>query len=388
MDLEKFSVSKATGFLPERPPLARLPGYYEPWETILDNLSALNNEKKIRDVVLSLPLLDVNSDLLPSEEAWERAHLVLSFLGQSYLWVEGEQGVPPCVPKCIAVPWCIVSDHLDVLPTLNYASSVLHNWHLLEPSKRIEQDNIGTNITFTGSRSEEWFYLISLFSELEAGPVIAQMPEAYKAIDTKDNKTIYEVLKSTVSCFAKLTQLLKRMDEHVSPEFFFYHLAVYFNGTDEQNVYPDGFVYEGTVPEVRKVPPTNAAQSSTIPAFDIFLDVQHTGTTRKSFRNDRAQMPKYHRNFLEELEKQPSMREYITTCGDPQLSATYNEALKGLSEFRSQHIVLVTRYVVIPYRNLMNGEAGNKSNDSEESVPLPFMTHLQSSRNETSQSEV
>lgn len=225
------------------------------------------------------------------------------------------------------------------------------------------------------------------------GPVIARIPEAYKAITSNDNKIIQDVLTSTVSCFAKLIQLLKRMDENISPEFFFHQLAPFFNGTDEsQDAYPDGLAYEGVVPEVKKTPSTSAAQNSTIPTFDIFLGIQHKESTKKAFYYKRQQMPKHHRRFLEALEKQPSLREYIMTCGDPQLLATYNEALKGLSEFRSQHIVLVTRFVVIPFRNItsVGGEAsdGNSTNEDSNDTPLPFMAHLQSSRNETSQSEL
>ena len=88
-DIEDFSIEKSTGFLSPKPPLSRLPTYYDPWEDLVSKLPALNQDRKTREAALELPLLEVNDQLLNSEEAWKRAYVVLTFLGQSYIWVEG-----------------------------------------------------------------------------------------------------------------------------------------------------------------------------------------------------------------------------------------------------------------------------------------------------------
>lgn len=46
--LEDYGISEKTGFLPEQPPLRRLPEYFEPWEQVVDDLSHLLVAWKLR----------------------------------------------------------------------------------------------------------------------------------------------------------------------------------------------------------------------------------------------------------------------------------------------------------------------------------------------------
>lgn len=50
--LEYYDISVKTGFLPESPPLRRLPdGYFEPWEDMMDDFNGLLLAGKLRERV-------------------------------------------------------------------------------------------------------------------------------------------------------------------------------------------------------------------------------------------------------------------------------------------------------------------------------------------------
>lgn len=57
-------------------------------------------------------------------------------------------------------------------------------------------------------------------------------------------------------------------------------------------------------------------------------------------------MPAKHREFLNTLAKQPSVRSYVQESGDIELIKCYDKAVKALELFRSEHIKLVTSYII------------------------------------------
>lgn len=82
-----YQISPETGFLPPSPPLGRLPGdYFAPWEDLISRLPELNKLKQLRIEVDKLPERDFSHLTLQSEEEWRRAYVLLTFIGQSYIW--------------------------------------------------------------------------------------------------------------------------------------------------------------------------------------------------------------------------------------------------------------------------------------------------------------
>jgi len=83
--LEDFSMSSQNGFLPAEPPLRTLPDpYYAPWESIMAELPKLLLNRKLKQQVNQLPVLQT-SNLLTKRE-WQRAYSILSFLTHAYIW--------------------------------------------------------------------------------------------------------------------------------------------------------------------------------------------------------------------------------------------------------------------------------------------------------------
>ena len=64
--------------------------------------------------------------------------------------------------------------------------------------------------------------------------------------------------------------------------------------------------------------------------FDVFLGGTHTGSDAEFLQTMRHYMPAKHRDFLEALTHQPSVREYIKQCKDRDLIAAYNGAVEAL----------------------------------------------------------
>ena len=86
--LPQYGISK-NGFLPEEPPLQRLPqAYYQPWERIMEELPELIETQRIRQKVDALPILDTTQ--LGSEAEWQRACSLLALIAQGYIWTGPE----------------------------------------------------------------------------------------------------------------------------------------------------------------------------------------------------------------------------------------------------------------------------------------------------------
>ena len=92
MRLADYQVSATTGFMPEDPPLERLPEYYNSWEDLCSNLNKLGITSNLEAKVLESPLLDTR--YLISEPEWRRAYVLLGFITSTYIWCQAK---PPDV---------------------------------------------------------------------------------------------------------------------------------------------------------------------------------------------------------------------------------------------------------------------------------------------------
>ena len=89
-------------------------------------------------------------------------------------------------------------------------------------------------------------------------------------------------------------------------------------------------------------------------------------------------MPTKHREFLETLAHQPSVREYAKQSQNSKLIASYNGAIEALAKFRSEHVILVTRYIVNQKQHSVN-----PSLDMRGTGGTPFMMFLKKVRDNT-----
>ena len=348
MDAEPYQPSRFTGFLSSEEPLQRLPKHFAAWEETLDRLTELIEAGQLREEVGRWPQVHPSSDALPTERHWQRACLVLTLIAQGYVWMRGVEGTVGRLPAVLAKPWWEVSDHLGIPPVGTYASVVLYNWRLADPSCGVSPENLRTLHTYTGTRDEEWFYLVSMFCELAAAPGISAAIEAWSAIEESNSIHLVACLSRVASSLVEIRKSLDRMYEECKPDVFYHKIRPFQSGYTDTDTFPNGLIYDGLSEDPQRFGGASAAQSSLIPVFDILLGVEKTGEGGNFLRQQRWHMPRPHREFLMTLAKRPSLRSYVEQCKETELTSSYNECIKELAEFRSHHVILVTRMIVNP----------------------------------------
>ncbi|XP_067044904.1 indoleamine 2,3-dioxygenase 2-like isoform X1 [Acropora muricata] len=360
----EFDVSPVVGFVPEKEPLQCLADYFSPWEELARNLPYLvKNPGVLHQRINELPLLDHCN--LSSEDEWKRAHLVLACISHAYVWCKGDTGVAKVLPKCLAVPWVAVANYLGIPPVITHCSFALYNWKYIDPSKLLSMDNIDVAIMMTGSSSEEGFVKIPILMELEFGRNgLHAITDGQKSVKNADKAGVMEALKLMKATVTRLTEILLQTNDVVDPNEFYHNLRKYLSGWDGNPSLPYGLIYEGVSETPLKYSGGSAAESAIFQVLDAALGVTHVkdadSKAEDSFLNRmRYYMPPKHRAFIEAVEQGPSIRNFALTRGDPQLLQEYNECVKKLKDFRSSHLQIVARYIVVPgNRGKSNNQLG------------------------------
>lgn len=347
LDLSEYGVSPETGFLPKRP-LAPLRGdAFARWEDLLARLPQLIKNKTLREELLTLPETEFSASTLHSEEEWARAYALLSYLGQGYVWMAGQAGIVDRLPRVLAVPWVGVSEHLGLKPVGTYASTVLYNYSLRDPQGGMEIENLQALQNFLLEDDESRFFMAHVRVELAAVPGINAMTQCFQHIANNDLAALSECMKTLQSSLKGMVRESNRIYEVCDPVFFFVKLRPFLAGFKDLDPFPEGIVYEGVEEDPVEYYGASAGQSSSVFAFDMFLGTKHSGRKEHEFVSAmRDYMPRGHREFLNRLEAMPSVRDFCRESGDQELIGRYNGVVEELVKFRSNHIVLVTRYII------------------------------------------
>ncbi|KAH8734308.1 Indoleamine 2,3-dioxygenase [Ilyonectria robusta] len=402
-ELKKFSVSR-NAFLPEDSPLKHLPNaYYEPWELIAHNLPSLvkAGETGIRRAVAQLPIL--STDRLQSEPEWRRAYMILAFMTHAYVW--GGEKPEQILPPQITVPFLKVSKHLELPPVLTYAAANLWNFSCTGDDFS-ELSDLDTLVSFTGTKSEAWFLLISVAMEARAGAVIPPMMAALDAVKTRDYNVITSALNGLRTCIDGVGLLLERMYEHNEPSVFYNQIRPFLAGSKNMEAagLPKGVFYdegEGKGQWMQLRGGSNG-QSSLIQFFDIVLGIEHSTTGNNTPEKGmpsyhqlvRDYMPGPHARFLVHMSRMGSIRELANLPAvseeHQRLQVAYKAATEALTIFRTKHIGIVTRYIILPSKQAAMGSRQNlASSSSKDGAELKgtggttLVPFLKQSRDET-----
>uniref|UniRef100_A0A8C3H780 Indoleamine 2,3-dioxygenase 1 n=1 Tax=Chrysemys picta bellii TaxID=8478 RepID=A0A8C3H780_CHRPI len=311
-NLEEFHISEEHGFvLPD--PLTELPDYYAPWMNVAANLPHLIEGHQLRR---EMPLL--STQYLRGHRQLRLARLALGFITMGYVWQGG--GRQTILPRALAVPYCTISELLDLPPILVYADCVLANWKKRDPCGYVE--NLDILFSFPGGDSNKGFFLVSLLVEAAAAAGI-KVPSPN------------EIARG---CCLWL-------------QLFFRSLRIYLSGWKDNFLMPEGLVYEGVWDSPKQFFGGSAAQSSTLQCFDVLLGIQHSaaqGFSAEYLSCMRDYMPAAHRAFIQTLASGPSLRQFVLATGDAGLHAAFNKCVSVLADLRSYHIQIATKYITIP----------------------------------------
>ncbi|KAM7218321.1 Indoleamine 2,3-dioxygenase [Rhypophila decipiens] len=407
--LPRFDVT-GNGFLPDRVPLSRLPDpYYAPWESLIQSLASHIQDNTIRDHINNLPVLAL--DRLHTEDERRRAYLILTFFAHGYIWGGAEPA--DVLPPPVTVPLLRLSDILGLPPTATFASFNLWNFTCSHPSADFtDVDSLDALHTFTGTRDESWFYMVSVAIEAQGAyiiPILLQGLDALQSLISSEphppkdptwkahQAAILCATKSLVelsTCIAKMGHILDKMHAKCDPHTFYHRIRPFLAGSKNMAAagLPLGVFYDEGPAEsqtrkgqYRQLRGGSNGQSSLIQFLDIILGVEHSSSGNSQPESDitelkgpsekttsfhqevRSYMPRRHREFLEYVMEHGGggFRGVISqlllegsqmtsggdeTTGLGELIRAFKTATKALAEFRNKHLQLVTRYIIIPSR--------------------------------------
>lgn len=381
LGLAEFGVSPKTGFLPEQDPLHRLPRPFIAWEDVAQILPKMLVGDSIREVIEDLPPFP--TERLDSDREWERAMVLLSYLGHAYVW----SGPQPSsrLPASLAQPWHAVAVHLGRPPVLSYASYCLHNWRRIEHQRPIEAGNLALIQNFLGGEDEEWFVLIHADIEMRAAPAVCRLLDLQHAIAIKDEPEVRRLLDVVAASLEAMNHTMDRMTERCDPYVYFHRVRPYIHGWKDHPNLKGGVVYEG-VEEYAGRPQVfrgeTGAQSGIIPSFDAVLGIEHAEDQLRDYlREMREYMPPAHRAFLRHLESGPDLRRFLAGASDS-TKASYNACVAGVDRFRSTHLRFAASYI----HHQASNDAANPTDVGTGGTP--FMPYLRKHRDETRESRI
>jgi indoleamine 2,3-dioxygenase len=388
LSLSDFEISPEQGFLPQ-----------DPLEEVADcaPLNAFGRElPKLLSARRVRQFVDRQRSLLSSiptswqEQDYRAAMRILSFAGHAYVW-ESPDHPAPSLPSQLAQPWYEVAHRLGRPPVLSYASYALDNWRRLDAAKPIALDNIVLLQNFLGGMDEEWFVVVHVQIERQAGSGLAGLVQAVNGAALGREADVLMGLRALASAQTAMRDTLLRMKERCDPYVYYTRVRPYIHGWKNSPTLTEGLVYGGVSAYAGRPQPfrgETGAQSSIVPCLDAGLGISHAPDPLTVYLQEmRDYMPPPHRAFLHSLghsvddRGRPLLSGYIHDhkAQSADLWTAYCSCVDLLAQFREIHIGYADSYI-------------HRQHQSHESNPTavgtggtPFMTYLQKHLDETRQ---
>lgn len=380
MQLSDYAMSRTRGFLSsyEINDITLPPRFDAVCETA-GKLSGLLSTGRVRHWLdqLADPLLEEWANDAPEEQV-RTAMVHYSFLVQAYVW--GEDDPPKHLPANLARPIVALADRLGQAPLLPYSAYVLDNWARLDKSGPIALDNIYMVQNFAGGGDENWFVLIHVAIEAEAGVLLDNAAKLVTAARNGEEAEAERLLTEMDGTWERVYDVFGRMTERCDPYVYFHRVRPYIHGWANNPALDGGLIYEG-VEKFGGKPQAfrgqTGSQSSIVPAMDALFGVAHSDDPLKSFLDELHQYrPVKHRRFIEDLAEQSTLRAFVEGSSSQSLKDAFNKCVEQVARFRTRHLEYAASYI--------NKQAGSiAGNDPDVGTGgTPFMKYLKKHRNE------
>ena len=388
LSLSGFDVSAEQGFLPPDP-REHVDGC-PPLNDLGQKLPKLLSARNVR------PYIDGQSALLSSipaswqEEDYRAAMRILSFAGHAYVW-ESPDHPASSLPIQLAQPWYEVAKRLGRPPVLSYASYALDNWRRLDPSKPIALDNIVLLQNFLGGLDEEWFVVVHVQIERQAGAGLAGLLQAMQGAAHDREAEVVSGLRALASAQTHMRDTLLRMKERCDPYVYYTRVRPYIHGWKNSPTLTEGLLYGGVSAYAGRPQAfrgETGAQSSIVPCLDAGLGIAHAPDPLTVYlREMREYMPPRHRAFLQSLEQAVDDRGRPLLAGysrdrkteNRDLWAAYCACVALLAQFREIHIGYADSYIHRQHQSYVSNPTAVGTGGT------PFMAYLQKHLDETRQ---
>jgi indoleamine 2,3-dioxygenase len=379
MNLENFGLTAERGYLSSfEIDEIQLP---ESFDEVLDaasQLSALITSGEVRAHLQAVPLPDIAAFLVDADDAQVRVAMVhYSFLVQAYVW--GEAEAPAILPANLAIPIVMIADHLGLPPLLPYSGYVLDNWYRLDKSAGITLDNIAMYQNFLGGQDENWFVLVHVAIEAEAGRVLQLACELVDAASEQDGAKVERLLVAMNAVWDRVNAHFDRMPERCDPYIYFQRVRPYIHGWKNNPALPNGLIYEGVTKfggKPQSFRGQTGSQSSIVPAMDALFQVVHESDPLREFLDElHAYRPPQHRGFIDALRETSNLRDFAKTQSQSVKDA-FNACVEQVARFRTRHLEYAASYI-------NKQAASGAGNDTDVGTGgTPFMKYLKKHRDE------
>lgn len=380
MQLSDYGMSRERGFLsPYEIDEVFLPTRFDTVIDTAERLGDLLTTGRVRHWLDKLPEPDVADWLRQAPEEQVRTMMVhYSFLVQAYVW--GEPEAPAHLPKNLARPIVALADRLGQAPLLPYSAYVLDNWARIDKAGPVALDNIRMVQNFLGGVDENWFVMIHVAIEAEAGVLLDNAVQLVAAARDEDAAQCEALMVGMDAAWEKVYAVFKRMTERCDPYVYFHRVRPYIHGWANNPALGDGLIYEG-VDKFGNKPQAfrgqTGSQSSIVPAMDALFGVGHSDDPLKRFLDElHHYRPVPHRRFIEDLAARSTLREFVSRSNSPALRDAFNGCLEQVARFRTRHLEYAASYI--------NKQAGSiRGNDPDVGTGgTPFMRYLKKHRDE------
>lgn len=380
MELKDYGMSRTRGFLSHYEiDSITLPAQFDPVVEAADSLSGLLTTGRVRHWLDALPDLQIEDWAKDAPEEEVRTAMVhYSFLVQAYVW--GEPEPPAHLPANLARPMVAIADRLGQAPLLPYSSYVLDNWYRLDKAGPIDLDNIAMFQNFYGGADENWFVLVHVAIEAEAGVLLDDAAKLVAIARQGDEAEAERLLIEMHEAWERIYGHFGRMPERCDPYIYFHRVRPYIHGWANNPALEGGLVYEG-IEKFGSTPQAfrgqTGSQSSIVPSMDALFQVGHSDDPLKTFLDElHHYRPVPHRRFIEDLAAQSTLRDFVTASSNQPLKDAFNACLEQSARFRTRHLEYAASYI--------NKQAGSiAGNDPDVGTGgTPFMRYLKKHRDE------
>jgi indoleamine 2,3-dioxygenase len=291
----------------------------------------------------------------------------------------------------LAQPWYAVAQRLGRPPVLSYASYALDNWRRLDSQKPIALDNIVLLQNFLGGLDEEWFVVVHVQIERQAGAGLDGLVQAMNSAAADRQSDVLMGLRALASAQTEMRNTLLRMKERCDPYVYYTRVRPYIHGWKNSPALKDGLLYNGVSAYAGRPQAfrgETGAQSSIVPCLDAGLGITHAPDPLTVYLQEmRDYMPPRHRAFLHSLGQsvdergRPLLSGYIQDrkAQNPDLWTAFCACVDLLAQFREIHIGYADSYIHRQHQSYVSNPTAVGTGGT------PFMAYLQKHLDETRQ---
>jgi indoleamine 2,3-dioxygenase len=380
MQLSDYGLSRTRGFLSHYEIDAiTLPSQFVEAKQAAEDLSNLLTSGRVRHWLGQLADPGIEDWARTAAEEEVRTAMVhYSFLVQAYVWGEAEP--PRHLPANLARPIVALAERLGQAPLLPYSAYVLDNWSRIDKAGPINLENIRMVQNFLGGADENWFVMVHVAIEAEAGVLLDNAVGLVAVAKAGDAAEAERLLVEMDAAWERIYAHFARMPERCDPYIYFQRVRPYIHGWANNPALGEGLVYEG-VERFERRPQAyrgqTGSQSSIVPAMDALFGVGHSVDPLKRFLEELHQFrPLPHRRFVEDLAKHSTLREFVGESGSASLKEAFNACIEQVARFRTRHLEYAASYI-------NKQMASNPGNDPDVGTGgTPFMKYLKKHRDE------